>query len=49
MVVTFFDKLDVRVDKLRRLQSTLQDELEALLPPLAGMISVLDRAFKGEL
>ena len=38
-----------KVNALRGLQLQSQEELDALLPPPTGMISVLDRAFKGEL
>ena len=38
-----------KVNMLRELQAQTQEELDALLPPPTGMISVLDRAFKGEL
>jgi hypothetical protein len=34
---------------LRELQSAVGEELGALLPSPKGMLSVLDRAFKGEL
>ena len=38
-----------KVNTLRELQPQTQEELGALLPSHKGMISVLDRAFKGEL
>ena len=38
-----------RLASLRQLQSETQKELGALLPSPMGMLSVLDRAFKGEL
>ena len=42
-IVAYLDDLSERVNELRRLQSESQEELDALL------LSVLDRAFKGEL
>ncbi|HRJ56899.1 MAG TPA: hypothetical protein PLV64_11475 [Anaerolineales bacterium] len=38
-----------KVNAVRELQSQSQEELDTLLPPPTGMLSVLDRAFKGEL
>lgn len=43
------DLRQAKVNALRGGQSQSQEELGALLPPPMGMISVLDRAFKGEL
>lgn len=42
-IVAYLDKVQLRLAPLRRLQSDIQKELDALLP------SVLDKAFKGEL
>ncbi len=42
-IVAYLDNLQSRIDKLRRLQSETQKELDALMP------SILDKAFKGEL
>ena len=41
--------LNKQLASLRELQSATGEELDALLPSRKGMISVLDRAFKGEL
>ncbi|HRJ56897.1 MAG TPA: hypothetical protein PLV64_11465 [Anaerolineales bacterium] len=38
-----------KISVLWESQSQSQEELDALLPPPTGMLSVLDRAFKGEL
>ena len=48
-IVAYLDGLGERVNELWRLQSESRVELDALLPPPTGMVSVLDRAFKGEL
>ena len=42
-IVAYLDSLQAKVDELRRLQSESERELSAL------MLSILDRAFKGEL
>ena len=53
--VAYLDGLSERVNELRWLHTLMgtwaesQVELDALLPSPTGMISVLDRAFKGEL
>ena len=42
-IVYYLDELSVKIGKLKRLQSEISAELDALIP------SVLDKAFKGEL
>ncbi len=42
-IVAYLDGLQIQVERLHRLQSETQKELDALLP------SILDKAFKGEL
>jgi len=43
-IVAYLDGLQAKVNALRELQSQSQEELDALLPPPTGMISVLDRS-----
>jgi type I restriction enzyme S subunit len=42
-IVAYLDKLQAKVEALKRLQAETATELDALLP------SILDKAFKGEL
>jgi type I restriction enzyme S subunit len=42
-IITYFDKLEAKIDSLKQLQSETSAEIDALLP------SILDKAFKGEL
>ncbi len=42
-IVAYLDKLQPKVEALKRLQAETATELDALLP------SILDKAFKGEL
>jgi hypothetical protein len=51
-IVAYLDGLQAKVNALRGLQSQSQEELDALLLPPTGMISVVrpsGGAFKGEL